>query len=37
MMYIDKKMTMTEIGMYAGISRETVRKLLIKHELLREK
>jgi len=37
MMYVDKKATITEIGMYAGVSRETVRKLLIKHGLYKEK
>jgi len=34
MMYVDKDYTMTEIGMYANVSRETVRKLLIKHGLI---
>jgi hypothetical protein len=34
MMYVEKKMTMTEMGMYANISRETVRQLLIKHGII---
>jgi DNA-directed RNA polymerase specialized sigma subunit len=37
MMYVEKDHTMTEIGMYAGVSRETVRQLLIKYGLYREK
>jgi Sigma-70, region 4 len=37
MMYVEKNFTVSEIGMYAGVSRETVRQLLIKHDLYREK
>jgi hypothetical protein len=34
LMYVKKKMTMTEIGAYAGISGETVRTLLLKHGIV---
>lgn len=37
MMYVDKGARVSEIAVYAGVSSETIRKLLIEHGLKKGK